>query len=422
MLNKLCLIKNNKTLLNGALFSIFSFINKGFGFLLLLILANYIAPAEYGYLNLYNTVVMVVGYFIAMSSEGYLCVSYFREGEVGIKNTFSCILGTTVITTLLFCAILFVGGYVLADALNLPLASLYLAVSISFLTVYTHVNLDLFRLREKVGIYGVFSCGNALLNFILSILLVKTLLMGWEGRVYAQMICYTVFGVIGLLYFLKENYISLPNKEHWKKMLLWSIPLIPHLATNFIRQGCDRYIINYYHTIEDVGLFSFALNLANIIVMVGMGFNQSNSVDIYKVLGDKSMDVELKKNHLGKQRKMVGIVYILLSVLIVALFMILTPFLVPKYSSCTRYLPLLGVYGLLNCGYFLYSNYLFFFGKTKMIMYTTFISSIVHLVMSLLFTQYSLMFTCLIYCITQGVILYMIVYLAKKELNQQLSY
>lgn len=50
---------------------------------------------------------------------------------------------------------------------------------------------------------------------------------------------------------------------------MWGIPLIPHLATSWIKQGGDRYIINYYYTLAEVGIFSFALNLSNIIDMIG---------------------------------------------------------------------------------------------------------------------------------------------------------
>ena len=46
-----CLL-GNKLLLKGALFSFFSFFNQGASFLLLIILANYIAPSDYGTLSL----------------------------------------------------------------------------------------------------------------------------------------------------------------------------------------------------------------------------------------------------------------------------------------------------------------------------------------------------------------------------------
>ena len=49
----------NKTLLNGAMFSIFSFINRGFSFILLLVLAKFFTPKEYGYLRGITTLAVV---------------------------------------------------------------------------------------------------------------------------------------------------------------------------------------------------------------------------------------------------------------------------------------------------------------------------------------------------------------------------
>lgn len=414
MLSKIKRMKNNETIVNGSLFSLFSFVNRGFGFLLLLILANYIAPAEYGYLSLFGTVTMVLGYFMALSTEGYLSVSFFRDGPNGIKQTFSCVLFTSIIVSLVIYFVLCLLGKDLSVKLDLPLHCLFLAVGISFLSVYSNLILNYFRLQKKVQTYGIFSCGNALLNFVLSIVLVKTLLYGWEGRVYAQLSCCCLFGMFGLFFFIKKGFLSLPNKKHWKMMLLWGIPLIPHLATTFIRQGCDRYIVNYYHTIEYVGLFSFALNLANIIIMVGVGFNQSNSVDIYAVLGNDTMSVEEKTNRLKSQRKTITLVYLVCSIFITLSCVFLIPIVLPQYSMAMQYFPILAVYAFLNCLYFLYTNFLFFYKKTRTLMYITFGTSILHLILSVLLTRYSLYYTCLIYSVSQIIIVLLVRYYANQ--------
>lgn len=413
-------ITTNKTLVNGALFSIYSFVNRGFSFILLMILANFITPGEYGYLSLWGTVVMVIGYFISMSTDGYLEVSYFRDGESGITNTFSSVFFTTLITGVLFAFTLLFAGNWISARLDLPLNSLYLALVISFFTVYTNLNLNLFRIKEKVGKYGLFSCSNALLNFILSIVLVKYLGQGWLGRVNAQFLCFSLFGVIGVFLFIKGKHLCLPDWKFWKKMLIWGVPLIPHLATNFIRQGCDRYIINEYHSIEDVGLFSFALNLATIISMIGMGFNQSNSVDIYKVLGDNSMANEAKMNRLQKQRQIIRTVYILIAVVVIIGCYFLIPSIFPKYAGCKGYIPILSIYAFFLCLYYLYTNYLFYYNKTKNIMYVTLSSAVLHLGLSLLFTRYSLYMTCVVYCLTQVMVVIVIKHLAMKELKSKL--
>ncbi|MBR6125810.1 oligosaccharide flippase family protein [Candidatus Saccharibacteria bacterium] len=411
----------NETLRNGALFSLFSFVNRGFSFLLLLILANYITPAEYGFLSLFNTVVMVVGYFIALSTEGYLSVSYFRDGEDGLKQTFSCTFFTSLIIAFLFSAILFFSGNFISGKLNLPLNSLYIAIGICFFNIFSNLILNYYRLQKRAPIYGMLSCGNAALNFVISIILIRNLLIGWEGRIYAQLGCCILFGAIGFVFFAQNKFVRFPNIKHWKMMLLWGIPLIPHLATNFIRQGCDRYIINYFHNIEEVGLFSFAFNLTNIIIMVGMGFNDSNSVKIFEILGNKNICSADKRNLLKNQRKMMLKVYLLSTIVIVCLGTFLTPFALPKYDASIKYFIVLSMYGFFHCLYFLYTNFLFFYKKNKLLMSFTFFSSVLHLALSLIFTRYSLLATCLIYSLSQLLIVFLVRNYANKLIEKEMS-
>lgn len=405
-------IRNNRSLVNGGLFSLFSLINRGFSFLLLLVLANYINPSEYGYLSLFSTVVMLIGYFVAFSTEGYVSVSYFKEKWAGVRKTVSCVFLNSIIVTAFLLLILLLLGNSLSRLLSLPLNVLYMSIVISLFTLLLNVYLDIFRIQEKVKSYGFVSCSNAFLNFGLSIFLIVPLSLGWVGRVYAQMICYVLFGFIAFSFFIRNKLIKKLDFSHWKVMLLWGMPLIPHLATNFIRQGCDRYIINYYHSIDDVGIFSFALNLANIIIMIGGGFNQSNAVDIFKILGDENMPIKEKEHHLMKQKSMLLKIYTLCAFGAIITVSTFVPFLFPKYTQSVPYFILLAIYAYFLCIYLLYTNFLFFYEKTKSIMYITFGTSILHLVLSVLLTGYSLYATCLIYCITQAIIVWLIRYKA----------
>lgn len=309
-------IHNNKTLLNGALFSMFSFVNRGISFVLLLILASYITPHEYGFLNLYSTVGMVLGYFMAMSTQGYSSIVYFQEGKVGVAKTFSTTLTISVIMLLLFLLVLSIGHVAIPHALNLKYNILLIAILVSFFNIFGYFLLDYYRLKENVRLYGILSCGSALLNFFVSIYLVKYMNLSWAGRVYAELFCTLLLGGFGIVYFIKNGFLTKDFKDYVRPMLAWGIPLIPHLATTFIRQGCDRYIINASHSIADVGLFSFALNLANLISMIGFGFNQSNSVDIYKTLGDKSLTNDIKLNKVNRQKKIFLLLYFVAALII----------------------------------------------------------------------------------------------------------
>ena len=61
------------------------------------------------------------------------------------------------------------------------------------------MNLDYFRVREKVSIYGILACSFALLNFVLTAYLVLYQDCNWKGRVYSQLICELFFSFIYIL-------------------------------------------------------------------------------------------------------------------------------------------------------------------------------------------------------------------------------
>ena len=413
-------ISMNKSFIHGILFSGFSFINRGIGFLLLLILANYLTPSEYGYLNLFNTVVMIVGYFMVMSAEGYVPIAYFGESKGSVNQVISCLLSLCLSVSSLFLLVVLLFGEELSKALSLPENCLYLVVIIGAFSALINLKLDLYRIREKVINYGILSCSNAILNFILSVLFIKYMLMGWQGRAYAYSFCCILFGCLCLWSIIRSYSLQKVDLRVLKMMLLYGLPLIPHLATNFIRQGCDRYIINYWHGVDEVGLFSFALNLVNIITMVGYGFNQSNSISLYKVLGGNTSDKEKWVTIKSFIRRYLSI-YAAIAIIIVIVTYFVLGGLFPQYSSSMSYYLILSVYGLGVCEYLVYTNFLFFYKDTKKLMYVTFGSSVLHLILSLLFTRIDLHITALIYAFTQIIVVLFIRHLALLKLKEKLN-
>lgn len=420
-INKILEIKKNKTLLNGFLFSSFSFVNKGMGFILLILLANFISPEEYGYLSLYTTFIMFISYIIGLSTNGYQSITYFKDSKEETKKDTTCILTISVISFIVIHLVLLAGKGIFPQLTNLSFPILQLGICISFFNFFYLVNLEFLRIKEQVYKYGYLSCGHTLFNFILSLIFVISFSLNWKGRIYAEGISSIIFFIVAIVYFHQQRLITFKgiNPSRFKRIIFWGLPLIPHLAANWIKQGGDRYIIENYHTMEEVGLFSFALNLTNIIIMIGVAFNASNSVDIYKTL---SINVEKEKIHslIKRKEKTYLLIYLFTSTIIVVSCSIIIPYLLPQYANSISYFWILGIYGFLQCAYFIYCNYLFYYKKNKYIMYITFTSSILHLILSILLTKYSLYLTALIYVISHAYILLTINHISNKAIKQNL--
>lgn len=406
--------------MNGGLFTIFSFFNEGIAFLLLILLANYIAPAEYGRLSLFNTIVTFLGYFVALSSSGFISITYFKRGKQYLKQDFSSILTICLVITVFFCLVNIVGGKWIASKADLTVPFLWIAIAIAFFKVFQDMWLNFHRIKEEVGTYGIISCSFALLNLVLSLFLVIRTDLNWTGRIYAQLGCTLVFGILGLLYFARQGFYT--RHVTWsniKMIALWGIPLIPHLTSLWIKQGGDRFIINHFHSIEDVGLYSFALNLTSIIVMLGNAFNNTNSVTIYQILSDGN-SVEKKKQLLRKQTRNIAIITIIATICVVVGASVFVPIILPRYSASIPYFLIMSLQGLGQCFYFLFCNYLFYYSKNKQLMYVTFFTSILHLCLSLILTRYSLYLTCVVYVITQVIVTVLIYRLSQKILRENL--
>ena len=413
-------LRSNKTLLNGGLFSLFSFFNEGIAFLLLVLLANYIAPAEYGRLSLFNTIVSFMGFFVALSSQGFISISFFKRKNK-FRSDFSSICAICLVVTGVFCVITLLGGKWIAQQADLITSFLWIAIFISFFKVFFDIWLNIYRVKEEIKKYGIVSCCFAILNLILSLFLVIKTPLNWQGRVYAQLGCTVSFGVLGLIYFSRQHLFT--RNIYWpdiKMIALWGLPLIPHLTSFRIKQGGDRFIINHFHSIEDVGLFSFALNLTSIIIMVGNAFNNSNSVTIYQILSAHDT-AENKRKALRKQTRNIAIITIVVTALIVVGVCALVPLLLPKYTASLPYFIILSFQGLGQCFYYLYCNYLFYYCKNKQIMFVTFFTSLLHLGLSLILTRYSLFYTCILYVVTQIIVTGLIYKLSKRILSHNIQ-
>lgn len=413
------IFRKNKTLINGVYFSLFAFLGRGISFVLLIILASYIPPSDYGKLSLFNTVVMVFGFFMAFSTSGYFGISYFKENQQTFRQDFTFVMLMLVLTTGMVSLVIFLLGNHLSELAGITNELLWLALLIACVNVPFQMHMDYYRLQEKVKMYGIMNMGNAVLNALFSLLLVITFAQGWMGRVNTHVGVSVFFGFIAILFFVKQGFFDFNiKKERMRMILFWGLPQIPHLATTWLRQGCDQYIINYHYTTQEVGLFSFALNLVGIITMIGMAFNSSNSVTIFQVLSDKS--IEDKRKVLNKNTCNIFAIYLSAAVIIAIFGSVFVPIVLPKYGGSIPYFIILTVYGFMVCLYFLFCNYLFYYGQTKKLMFITFGTSVVHLCLSFLLTQYSLYFTTIIYLVSQTLCVGLVYWYSRNLLRNKL--
>lgn len=385
-------IVRNKSFRNGIFFSLFSFLNSGISFLIMMLMARYVQPESYGQLSLFTTMISLLSIFICLNTNGLIGVNFFTASKEIIQRLLNVTLITALLVYLLFLTGMLLLKSQFEDWTGLDTAFQFCAVSVCLLQVGSSALLDIWRLEERVEKYGVYSLLMVTSNLLLTILFVALLKLDWQGRVYAQFITCILFSMFSIVVLVHKGYLKwiLPLKKDFIEGYKFGVPLIPHTTSFWLRQGLDRYIINFFFLQSVVGLFSFAYNFANIIQILGNAFNASYSVNIYKSLA--TVDSISVKRLQRNCRYLVGI-YLLLTLSVCLMAILLIPISFPEYNDCIVYLfPLCGG-AMFQCFYLVYVNILFFYKKTKILMYITFICSLLHCIMSFLLTKYGVVYT-----------------------------
>lgn len=393
-------IRGNKNLVNGGVFTLFAFLNQGFSFVLLIILANYIAPDEYGQLNLFTTFVQLFTIFISLGTTGYIAVTFFKKERAELNRTINAVLIVSTGMLFVFFVVLAIFSSWFERVIGINVEYQWIALLICYCQVYNAINLDIWRLKEQPFQYGLYSLSMVLLNFVITLILVITYHQGWLGRLYAQVAVAIVYFFVSLVFLFKRGYIvfNLPEKKLYSELFNFGIPLIPHMASGWLKQGADRYIINFFLSVSVVGLYSFAMNFANIIIIIGTSFNATNSVYIYKNLSEGYLKNKAK---LKKQEKFMMLFYLAVCMALYFVCLWGIPMFLPKYSDSVIYLLPLCLSAMFGCYYQLFVNYLFYYLKTKQLMVITFSVSLIQVLLSLALTRFGALYTAYISAFAQ---------------------
>jgi O-antigen/teichoic acid export membrane protein len=360
--------------------------------------------------------IMVVSALISLGTLSYFGIAFFKKTYDYLMRIYSAILVISTGVFVSFGIIIAAQPTLLTNILGFGVQYQLYVLILCFLQLFYTINLETYRYKEKVIQYGILSLAWAATNFLLTVILCISLHRGWTGRADAQLISALAFFVVNLLMLRKKGYLKFrkPQRSHYAETLKFGLPLIPHESGVWLRQGFDRYIINFFHGTVLVGAYSFAYNLSGILLMVGTAFNAVNGVYIYKKLANPS---ENTAQILSKQIYLMSLLFGMIAMLgyFASRFVII--FFIPKYMDAIQYLLPFFVAAFFQCIYYLFVNYLFYYGKTKQLMYITFSISIFHFLLSLFLTKFSALYTAYIVLFSTFLTCIIIAYYANKTLR-----
>ena len=372
---------------NSFVYIVTDGINKAIPFILLPFISRYLTPADYGIVTNYNVLISILAAFVYFCTGGVIPVMYFKLQKEDMRTYAFNILIVNTISVLICLFFVLMLSTTLKIYLNFSLLYQLSAVILVWFSAIGYVNLVLWRCEEKPFKFGLYNISSSLLNAAFTILLVVILCKGWQGRALSIFISSVLMGIVSLVILYKKGYLVLKvSHEYIKSVFVFSIPIIPHALSFWIKSGADKIMLTDMCGLSENGLYSVAVTWGAIVSMVMVAFSNSYSPWLFKKLARFDKD---KNGTLLEQKQLVKMILLsLLNIFIVVFILyvishILIGIMYPdSYSGSKTYLPYVMLSQAFNGAYLLFVCFLHYTFKTKILGATTIFLSIVQIALA----------------------------------------
>lgn len=375
--------KYKKLLQNIGIFAVLNFSTKILGFLVLPFYTSYLSPEEYGTIDLINTIINLI--FPILSLEIVSAVMRFgidnsANNKVVLTSGFTVILCSIPVLWVISIIFIFVGVNI---ELIIFINTYYITHSFNSLTAAFAKAID--KIKE-VGIVSLFTSIITLaLNVIFIAVCQKGVVGYWSAMVLGQLAGFLLCIYYCRLFQYIDYSILLHNKNISKKMMQYSIPLIPNGLFWWINGSLDRWILTFYTGVGEVGLYACANKIPSIISVINNIFNQAWNISLFQNFkGDKKETFFLTVYSFYREVIFCSTIGIMLLSKVVATYMFSK-----EFYSAWLYIP------ILSAGVF-YSSLNSFLGscftaakKTKYIFYTTMAGAVLNFLLNIPFVYFA---------------------------------
>lgn len=246
------------------------------GLILLPIYTRFLTPDDYGRLAIAVLFSTIVALILDFGQRTALFRFYFDSEDPDARRRLT---GTVLLFLLIAAAaillplILFfdrIGPLLVTDASLIPLIQITLVGT--FFDVGSTVPFAIFRAKQYAAQYAGLSFARFLISVALNITAIVILKWGVVGLIYANLATSVLFFVICLVLTMREIQWTI-QLSLLKQLLRFGLPLVPAGLAYWALNLSDRFFLQKYTGLSQVGLYSISYVIAGILHMIMGWFN-----------------------------------------------------------------------------------------------------------------------------------------------------
>lgn len=348
---------------NTLIFSGSSVLNRAIPFLLAPIITHYLAPADYGTVAAFVSLLGVLIVFSGVNTNGILAVKFFNVDRTHFKLLVGNIMIILLLCALLLLVVIWLFDSWFAAYFELPISWILIGLLCAVAMFMNNVNLAVLQLEKKARHYAAFTILETLCNVGLSLFLIIVMDMTWEGRLIGIAVSLVLFGLVSFLMVYMRGFMTIRfNKLMFTEALAFGLPLIPHNLSGWLRTGVNIVIITELLGKADAGVYNLGSQFALVVFFLGNGFILALSPVIYEKLANINPRENLKLVRLNYL--FFAAVLALALVISICAPLVIEWFFDPRYMPSTPFIPWLSFAFAFYCMYLALVNYLMHYKKT----------------------------------------------------------
>lgn len=254
-------------------------------FLLLPLYTAILSTAEYGQLDIYSSLNMILLPFVTLQLEQGIFRFVISAKS---KDETEDVITTALYTILISASIFSLAYLVLNLIIHLQYAFILYFYYLS-LTIST-VLLQVCRGFGKNVTYSVASFTSSAIAVVLNVIFIAGLRMGISGVIYATIIANIISSIymiykVQLFNYFRIRYFKI---NVLKVMLAYSVPLIFNQISSWIINYSDRLIILAFLGIGTNGIYSLASKFSNLLITFFGVYNIAWTENVVRCMDDKN--------------------------------------------------------------------------------------------------------------------------------------
>lgn len=374
-----------RILKDSFIYLIGELINKALPFLLLPYLTRKLGVEGFGELSYYLTILALLGIFIGLSQEGAVTRYFYFYGNKAID----LIVKAGYLYNILFSIVCLVIAWLVKSEIIAYIT--LIATFNSFLSV----QLALRQAKKQPLPYIAIQFLNSMSLVVFTIIMLEYI----SGNQVVNRLLALLFSsalVFLITYFFINKKIKIKRRfslTNYKIALFYifsfGVPLILHQLSFFMKGQVDRIFIYKLYTAAELGVYAAGVQIASVLTIFLMALNKAIVPYYYEGLKNKKLTISQIKKY-----TLVGFVvgcvpaficYFLPNTLFVW-------FLGEEFGGSKFYTILFLVgYGLV-LPYLILVNYLFFYGRNKLIASITFLTGLVYVILLAILSKVNIKF------------------------------